>query len=91
MTVDAFRRVRAVRPLQQSSLQCGMRAHPSTPPVAFYLLAAGGTLAVLSLVLALLDARLAAVLLTLGVGLGVLFATNLMVAGGRRQWDHLKR
>lgn len=68
-----------------------MRPHRSTPPVAFYLLAAGGALAVLSLVLALLNARLAVVLLTLGVGLGLLFATNLMVAGGRRQWDRLKR
>jgi len=68
-----------------------MRAHPSTPPVAFYLLAAGGTLAVLSLVLALLDARMGLVLLTLGVSLGVLFATNLMVAGARRQWDRLNR
>jgi hypothetical protein len=59
--------------------------------VAFYLLGAGLALAVLSLVLTLVGARLATVLLTLGVGLGMVFATNLMVAGARRQWDRAKR
>lgn len=68
-----------------------MRRHPSTPSVAFYLLGAGLALAVLSLVLTLVGARLAIVLLTLGVGLGMVFATNLMVAGARRQWDRAKR
>jgi len=68
-----------------------MRVHPSTPPVAFYLLVAGGVLAVLSLVLALSDARMGLLSLTLGVSLGLLFATTLMVAGARRQWDRLKR
>lgn len=41
--------------------------------------------------LALSDARLGLLFLTLGASLGLLFATNLMVAGGRRQWDRLKR
>ncbi len=68
-----------------------MRVHPSTPPVAFYLLAAGVALGVLALVLALSDARLGLLFLTLGASLGLLFATNLMVAGGRRQWDRRKR
>lgn len=68
-----------------------MRVHPSTPPVAFYLLAAAGALGVLSLVLAWSDARLGLLFLTLGVSLGLLIATNLMVAGGRRQWERLKR
>jgi len=57
-----------------ASLRCGMRVHPSTPSVAFYLLVAGGVLAVLSLVLALSDARMGLLSLTLGVSLGLLFA-----------------
>ncbi len=68
-----------------------MRTHPSTPPVAFYLLAAGGVLAVLSLILVLTDARMGLLALTLGVSLGLLFATTLTVAGARQQWDRSKR
>ncbi len=45
----------------------------------------------MSLVLALSDARMGLLSLTLGVSLGLLFATTLMVAGARRQWDRLKR
>lgn len=41
----------------------------------------------MSLVLALVDVRVGLLSLTLGVSLGLLIATNLMVAGARRQWD----
>lgn len=68
-----------------------MRPHPSTPPAAFYLLAAGVALAVLSLILVVADARTGLWTLTLGVSLGLVVATTLTVAGARQRWDRSKR
>lgn len=64
-----------------------MGRHPSTPPVALPLCAVGAVLALVSLVLELAGARRGLVVLPLGVALGLVFATNAMVASGRRQWD----
>ncbi len=64
-----------------------MSPHPSTPRVAFYLLAVSGGLAVLSLVLAVINACGGLVMLALGASLGLGFATSSMAAGARRQWE----
>lgn len=68
-----------------------MRLHPSTPPVAFSLLVAGVVLAVLALILVVVGARTGLWALTLGVGLGLVFATTLVAAGARQRWDRAKR
>ncbi len=68
-----------------------MRPHPSTPPVAFYLLVAGVLLAVLSLILVVAGARTGLWALTLGVSLGLVLATTLVVAGARQTWNRSKR
>jgi len=74
---------------------CGYRPamapHPSTPRVAFYLLAASAGLAVLAVVLAMGGARLPVTALSLGASLGLGFATSAMATGARRQWDRRPR
>ena len=68
-----------------------MRPHPSTPPVAFYLVSAGVVLAVLTLILVVAGARTGLWALTLGASLGLVLATTLTAAGARQRWDLSKR
>lgn len=73
--------------LQVSSLRFGVSLHPSTSPVALYLLAASAGLAVLLLLLALIDARPALAAMAPGAGIGSGFATSTMATVARRQWE----
>lgn len=64
-----------------------VKTHPSTPPVALYLLAASIGLAIVSLVFVVANARAGLVSLTLGASIGLGFATNVMAMSFRRLWD----